>query len=416
MTEVKFPKPVFHGDTLHVTTEVLSKRETPLASGRGHRRVPAQGLQPARRAGGRMPAPGDDDEAAEGLTTMRSLLFVPADDEKKLGKGADTGADALILDLEDSVSLPRKAAARNLAAQYIAAARSREGGPLLYVRVNALDTDLWQHDVAGVVAARPHGILLPKARSGEDVHKLSIALHHEEERAGRGRRLDAHRRALPPRRRSPCCSFTPTSGRARGSRGSPGAPRTSPPRSARAATARTTAAPGPRPIASRATSRCSPRRPPRCRRSTRCSSISAISDGLRQECRAAVRDGFTGKMAIHPGQVAVINEMFTPSAEEIALSEEIVRPSLPPRCGRPRHPRPHGRPAAPGPRRAHPGARQGGRAVVGSRTRAPSRIATLATYSNSAGRGAGVRSRGTRGSAGTLAACEGPVKNGRSAR
>jgi citrate lyase subunit beta/citryl-CoA lyase len=49
------------------------------------------------------------------------------------------------------------------------------------------------------------------------------------------------------------------------------------------------------------------------------------SDGLRQECRAAVRDGFTGKMAIHPGQVAVINEAFTPTPEEIALSEEIVQ-------------------------------------------------------------------------------------------
>src|SRR5262245_4610833 len=115
---------------------------------------------------------------------MRSFLFIPADDEKKLGKGMATGADALILDLEDAVSLPRKAAARALAARYIAEMHPREQRPLLYVRINALDTNLWQEDVSSVAGARPDGILLPKARSGEDVHTLSIALNHEEERAG----------------------------------------------------------------------------------------------------------------------------------------------------------------------------------------------------------------------------------------
>ena len=68
MTEVKFPKPVFHGDTLHVTTEVVSKRETRSRPGRRHRRVRAQGLQSAGRARGRMPAPGHDAQATEGLS------------------------------------------------------------------------------------------------------------------------------------------------------------------------------------------------------------------------------------------------------------------------------------------------------------------------------------------------------------
>jgi citrate lyase subunit beta/citryl-CoA lyase len=255
---------------------------------------------------------------------MRSLLFVPADDEKKLGKGADTGADALILDLEDSVSLPRKAAARALAAQYIAAARSREGGPLIYVRVNAMETDLWQHDVAGVVAARPHGILLPKASSGEDVHKLSIALHHEEERAG----VDAgSTRILAIATETPLSllqlrTYVGASTRlegltwgaedlsaelgARSNREDDGRTWTSPYRLARDLTLFAAAA-------------------------AKVQAIDTVfvnfrdSDGLRQECRAAVRDGFTGKMAIHPGQVAVINEAFTPTPEEIALSEEIVQ-------------------------------------------------------------------------------------------
>jgi citrate lyase subunit beta / citryl-CoA lyase len=255
---------------------------------------------------------------------MRSLLFVPADDEKKLGKGADTGADALILDLEDSVSPTRKAAARILAAEYIAAARSREGGPLVYVRVNALDTDLWQHDVAGVVAARPHGILLPKARSGEDVHKLSIALHHEEERAG----VDAgSTRIVAIATETPLSllqlhTYVEASTRlegltwgaedlsaalgARSNREDDGRTWTSPYRLARDLTLFTAAA-------------------------ARVQAIDTVfvnfrdQDGLRQECQAAVRDGFTGKLAIHPGQVVAINEMFSPSAEEIALSEEIVQ-------------------------------------------------------------------------------------------
>ena len=115
---------------------------------------------------------------------MRSLLFIPADDEKKLGKGMATGADALILDLEDAVSAARKAAARPIAAQYIAEMRGKAERPLIYVRINALDTNLWEDDVAGIAAALPDGILLPKARSGADVHTLSIALNHAEEKAG----------------------------------------------------------------------------------------------------------------------------------------------------------------------------------------------------------------------------------------
>jgi len=115
---------------------------------------------------------------------MRSLLFIPGDDEKKLAKGVGCGADALILDLEDSVSAPRKAAARAIAAQYISATRALEKRPLLYVRINALDTPHWEADLAGVMGSRPDGVLLPKARSGGDVHTLSIALNHAEERAG----------------------------------------------------------------------------------------------------------------------------------------------------------------------------------------------------------------------------------------
>ncbi len=254
---------------------------------------------------------------------MRSLLFIPADDEKKLGKGLATGADALILDLEDAVSLPRKAAARTLAAQYIAEARPREARPRLYVRINALDTELWQDDVSSVAGTRPDGILLPKARSGEDVHKLSIALNHEEERSGAP--MGATRIVAlvteTPISLLQLHTYIDSSSRlegltwgaedlsavlgARSNREDDGRAWTSPYRLARDLTLFTAAAAG----------------------------VQAIdtvfvnfrdAEGLAQECRAAARDGFTGKMAIHPSQVAAMNEAFTPSAEEVAQSQEIV--------------------------------------------------------------------------------------------
>jgi citrate lyase subunit beta / citryl-CoA lyase len=254
---------------------------------------------------------------------MRSLLFIPADDEKKLGKGLATGADALILDLEDAVSPPRKATARKLAAQYIAETRQREVRPRLYVRINALDTKLWQDDVAGVAGALPDGILLPKARSGEDVHTLSIALNHEEERSGAP---VGSTRILALVTETPISllqlhTYVGSSARldgltwgaedlsavlgARSNREDDGRAWTSPYRLARDMTLFTAAAAG----------------------------VQAIdtvfvnfrdAEGLRQECRAAARDGFTGKMAIHPNQVAAMNEAFSPSAEEVAQSQELV--------------------------------------------------------------------------------------------
>jgi len=254
---------------------------------------------------------------------MRSLLFIPADDEKKLAKGAATGADALILDLEDAVSTARKVAARTLAAQYLAGARQAEGRPLLYVRINALDTELWQDDVAAVIGARPDGIVLPKSRSGEEVHKLSIALRHEEERAGAPA---GSTRIIAIATETPISllqlpTYVESSSRleglawgaedlsaalgARSNREDDGRTWTSPYRLARDLVLFTASAAKVQPIDTVFVN-------------------FRDAEGLRLECRAAVRDGFVAKMAIHPDQVGPINEMFTPSADEIALSQEIV--------------------------------------------------------------------------------------------
>jgi len=254
---------------------------------------------------------------------MRSLLFVPADDEKKLGKGPGTGADALILDLEDSVSEPRKAPARVLAAQFIAATRPKPGRPRLYVRINALDTPHWQDDLAGIMGSAPDGVLLPKARSGEDVHKLSIALHHAEEHAGSAM---GHTRIFALVTEVPISllkldSYVGASTRleglswgaedlgavvgAKANRGMDG--RWTPPyQLARNLCLFTAVAAGAQPIDT---------------------VFVNFRDeaGLRAEASEAARDGFTAKMAIHPNQVAIINEVFTPSPEETALAEEIVQ-------------------------------------------------------------------------------------------
>src|SRR6187401_3463028 len=97
---------------------------------------------------------------------MRSLLFVPGDDERKIAKGLACAADALILDLEDSVSPQRKGAARELCAHTLATAATAHK---LFVRINALDTADALLDLAAVVAGRPFGIVLPKCRGGDDV-------------------------------------------------------------------------------------------------------------------------------------------------------------------------------------------------------------------------------------------------------
>ena len=254
---------------------------------------------------------------------MRSLLFIPGDDEKKLAKGVGCGADALILDLEDAVSSARKPAARAITAQYVAATRALKTRPLIYVRVNALDTPYWEDDLAGIMGSRPDGVLLPKARSGGDVHTLSIALNHAEERAGVDRgatRIIAITTEVPVSLLQ-MHTYVGSSSRleglswgaedlsgvlgAKANREADGT-WTSPYRLARNLCLFTAAAANAQPIDT---------------------VFVDLRDTalLRVEAQLAARDGFTGKMAIHPAQVPIINELFTPTPEEIGLAQEVVQ-------------------------------------------------------------------------------------------
>ena len=115
---------------------------------------------------------------------MRSLLFVPADDAKKLDKAMASGADAVIVDLEDSIPAQGKADARMQAAAFIKGAVEAARRPRLLVRVNGFATGLADADLDAVVPARPDAIMLPKAEGGADVVRADAKLLAREAIAG----------------------------------------------------------------------------------------------------------------------------------------------------------------------------------------------------------------------------------------
>jgi citrate lyase subunit beta/citryl-CoA lyase len=251
---------------------------------------------------------------------MRSLLFVPGDSDKKLGKGLTSGADALIVDLEDSVSLDRKAAARDIALGLLQGAK-RDGLRLL-VRVNALDTGLTDDDLDVIVPGRPDAIMLPKAAGGESVTHLHAKLSAREAIAG-----------LPDGEIGIVALATETAASLFTTGTYPG----SSPRLA----ALTWGAEDLSADLGAETNRdengrfLDPYRLARtlCLAGASAAGVPAIDTvyvdfrndaGLRRECEEARRDGFTAKMAIHPAQVAAINDVFTPTAEAVAHAQTIV--------------------------------------------------------------------------------------------
>ena len=108
---------------------------------------------------------------------LRSFLFVPGDSARKLASAPGIEADALILDLEDAVEKSRKPLARNAVVDFLRDKKAN-ASQSLWVRVNALDTDLWRQDLAAIVPAQPDGIVLPKASSPRQV--LQLASHLDE--------------------------------------------------------------------------------------------------------------------------------------------------------------------------------------------------------------------------------------------
>ncbi|HJR68894.1 MAG TPA: aldolase/citrate lyase family protein, partial [Gammaproteobacteria bacterium] len=121
--------------------------------------------------------------AASSPLLLRSLLFVPGDSERKLAKAQEVAADALIIDLEDAVNAARKPIARELAVEFMQV-RTAMRARTVWVRVNAVGDACFADDVAAAVHARADGIVLPKPRSALDVRELGEHLDVLEARAG----------------------------------------------------------------------------------------------------------------------------------------------------------------------------------------------------------------------------------------
>lgn len=246
---------------------------------------------------------------------LRSLLFVPGDRPERFAKAAASGADAIILDLEDSVSLANKEAARAAVAEYLLGDRE----VVTLVRVNPLDGHMTAADVAAIAAARPDAIMLPKAEGAPSILQLDTILRSESERD----------MSLPPvlpiATETPAAIFTlgsyrdvqdrllgvtwgaedlPAAIGATSSRHDDGS-YTSPYEVARALTLFAAHGAG---VAAIDTV------------------FPAIKDeaGLAAYAARARRDGFTGMMAIHPSQVEAINAAFTPADEEVQRAQAIV--------------------------------------------------------------------------------------------
>ena len=113
---------------------------------------------------------------------LRSLLFVPGDSERKFAKAIASGADALILDLEDSVAPPQKAAARARVAGLVDRGENRDWS--FFVRVNALDTGLTLDDLVAVVRPGLDALMIPKANGAADVERIANYLDALEARSG----------------------------------------------------------------------------------------------------------------------------------------------------------------------------------------------------------------------------------------
>ena len=256
------------------------------------------------------------------LQTMRSLLFVPADGGSKLDKAMASGADAVILDLEDSITPERKEHARAAALEFLKAVSGKPQRPRLLVRINGLDTGMTDADLDAIVAGKPDAVVFPKAEGGATVIHLDAKLTAREAIAGlpegsikilaqavesaaglfaAGNYRDASKRLIGMTWGPEDLSAELGAETNRDTQGL----LTEPYRLARNI----------------------------CLYGAAAAKLPAIEtiyadfrnlEGLRRDTDEARRDGFAGRLAIHPAQVAVINEVFTPTAAQIEKAKMVV--------------------------------------------------------------------------------------------
>jgi len=254
---------------------------------------------------------------------LRSWLFIPADSEKKLAKVDAIPADAFLLDLEDSVAPSRKQLAREMLPEFVAARPKTQRGSQLWIRINPFGTPYALDDLAAVMPAAPDGIMLPKAAGPDEVLRLSHYLDAFELAAG----LELGSTCIMP-----LVTETPASALGIGAYAHAQLPRVQ------------GLSWGAEDLSSAlaASANCDVRGEwdftYKMVRSQTLLAAHAMGvqpvdtlfvdfrdpEGLASSCRVSRREGFSGRLAIHPAQVEVINAGYLPSEEEAALAARIV--------------------------------------------------------------------------------------------
>jgi citrate lyase subunit beta/citryl-CoA lyase len=252
---------------------------------------------------------------------QRSLLFVPGNSLTKMQKAAACGADALILDLEDSVAEVNKAEAREIVAGYLRESAASDG-PELWVRINPISTPHYAGDIEAIVPAKPFGFVLPKPDSADDLKRAAGDISTIA--AVEGSELEVLR-ILPIASETPISIFRMDSyvnsgpelaGLTWGAEDLSAAVGAI---NCRTETGALT------PLYDMARSLCVA--------AAAAAGVDAIEtvypdfrdlEGLREYAKRGRRDGFVGMMAIHPSQVSVINEVFTPDQAEVDYAQRVV--------------------------------------------------------------------------------------------
>ena len=252
---------------------------------------------------------------------MRSLLFVPGDSERKMARAESVPADLVIFDLEDAVAAEHKAAARTRVREYLAG-RQGERPQALWVRVNPLGQPGCGEDLGAVMPMRPDGIVLPKAAGADDIEALGTRIGHYEAE---------HEIPIGSTRILPVATETPAAVFALGGYAGCGKRLVGLTWGAEDLAA----AVGATRNRDESGAWTAPYQVVRslCLFGAHAAGVAAIDtlyanfrdpQGLERSCAEARRDGFSGKLAIHPEQVEIINRAFTPSGEEIERARRIV--------------------------------------------------------------------------------------------
>ena len=254
---------------------------------------------------------------------IRSFLFIPGDSEKKLGKVDGVAADAFILDLEDAVALARKPAAREMVPAFIKDRPRATRKSQLWVRVNPLDTPWTLEDLAAIVPSAPDGIMLPKVNGPEDVAQVSHYLSALETASGVE---PGSIKILPVATETAVSPFRLGDYAAARLERLYGLTWGAEDLSSAIGASGNIDATGEWTHTYKMVRSL-------CLLGAHAAGGEAVDtlyvdfrdpEGLRASCKASRAEGFSGRVAIHPAQVDIMNECFSPSPEEVDFARKVV--------------------------------------------------------------------------------------------